>query len=94
MLLDSSAFKNLESNIKKNNTFIKKCKSQLSAEYQQQLLKDIKTLTLEKYISEVVVAVVEGLQKCKTAADVWATVEVSFDLFKIRLFYFSIYSEM
>ncbi|CAG8807234.1 13542_t:CDS:2, partial [Racocetra fulgida] len=26
------------------------------AEYQQQLLKDVKTLTLEKYISEVVVA--------------------------------------
>ncbi|CAB4424993.1 unnamed protein product [Rhizophagus irregularis] len=73
---DSSAFKNLDSNIKKNNTFIKKCKSQLSAEHQQQLLKDIKTLTLEKYISEVVVAVVEGLQKCKSAADVWATVEV------------------
>jgi regulator of nonsense transcripts 2 len=44
-------------------------------------LKDIKTLTLEKYISEVVVAVVEGLQKCKLAADVWATVEVSFDFF-------------
>ncbi|GBC04197.1 hypothetical protein RclHR1_05560017 [Rhizophagus clarus] len=73
---DSSAFKNLDSNIKKNNGFIKKCKSQLSAEYQQQLLKDIKTLTLEKYISEVVVAVVEGLQKCKLTADVWATVEV------------------
>ena len=66
--------------------FIKKCKAQLSAEYQQQLLKDIKTLTLEKYISEVVVAVVEGLQKCKSAADVWATVEVSFDLFKLDFF--------
>ncbi|RIA79977.1 armadillo-type protein [Glomus cerebriforme] len=73
---DSSAFKNLDSNMKKNTGFIKKCKAQLSAEYQQQLLKDIKTLTLEKYISEVVVAVVEGLQKCKAAADVWATVEV------------------
>jgi regulator of nonsense transcripts 2 len=70
--------------MKKNTGFIKKCKAQLSAEYQQQLLKDIKTLTLEKYISEVVVAVVEGLQKCKVAADVWAAVEVSFNLFEIN----------
>ncbi|CAG8543409.1 15191_t:CDS:10, partial [Acaulospora morrowiae] len=73
---DPSLFKGLDSNIKKNTGFIKKCKSQLSAEYQQQLLKDIKTLTLEKYISEVVVAVVEGAQKCKATADVWAAVEV------------------
>ncbi|CAG8642042.1 10326_t:CDS:2, partial [Cetraspora pellucida] len=73
---DSSAFKNLDSNIKKNTGFIKKCKAQLSAEYQQQLLKDVKTLTLEKYISEVVVAVVEGVQKCKASADAWAAVEV------------------
>ncbi|CAG8551824.1 10052_t:CDS:10, partial [Dentiscutata erythropus] len=73
---DSSAFKNLDSNIKKNTGFIKKCKAQLSAEYQQQLLKDIKTLTLEKYISEVVVAVIEGVQKCKASADAWAAVEV------------------
>ncbi|CAG8795358.1 1836_t:CDS:2, partial [Racocetra fulgida] len=36
----------------------------------------VKTLTLEKYISEVVVAVVEGVQKCKASADVWAAVEV------------------
>ncbi|CAG8467472.1 12964_t:CDS:10 [Funneliformis caledonium] len=73
---DSSAFKNLDSNIKKNTGFIKKCKTQLSAEYQQQLLKDIKTLTLEKYISEVVAAVLEGAQKCKMTADVWVAVEV------------------
>ncbi|CAI2187929.1 7012_t:CDS:10, partial [Funneliformis geosporum] len=73
---DSSAFKNLDSNIKKNTGFIKKCKTQLSAEYQQQLLKDIKTLTLEKYISEVVAAVLEGAQKCKVTADVWVAVEV------------------
>ncbi|CAG8474585.1 970_t:CDS:10 [Diversispora eburnea] len=73
---DSSRFKGLDSNIKKNTTFIKKCKSQLSAEYQQQLLKDVKTLTLEKYISEVVVAVIEGAQKCKAATDVWVAVEV------------------
>jgi len=43
-------------------------------------LKDIKTLTLEKYISEVVVAVLEGAQKCKATADVWAAVEVGFKL--------------
>ncbi|CAG8586523.1 8837_t:CDS:10 [Ambispora gerdemannii] len=73
---DPTKFKNLDSNIKKNTGFIKKCKTQLSAEYQTQLLKDIKTLTLEKYISEVVAAVVEGVQRCKAAADIWAAVEV------------------
>ncbi|CAG8501990.1 5188_t:CDS:10 [Ambispora leptoticha] len=73
---DPTKFKNLDSNIKKNTGFIKKCKTQLSAEYQAQLLKDINTLTLEKYISEVVAAVVEGVQRCKMAADIWAAVEV------------------
>ncbi|CAJ0753201.1 10510_t:CDS:10, partial [Entrophospora sp. SA101] len=50
--------------------------AQLSAEHQKSLLKDIQTLTLGKYISEVVVAVVDGVQKCKSTADVWAAVEV------------------
>ncbi|CAG8561233.1 3829_t:CDS:10, partial [Paraglomus brasilianum] len=72
---DSAASKNFDSNIKKNIGFIKKVKTQLSAEYQQQLLKDIRTLTLAKYISEVVGAVIDGVQKNKSASDVWAAVE-------------------
>jgi len=37
----------------------------------------IANMTLEKYISEVVVAVVDGVLKCKASADVGTAVEVS-----------------
>ncbi|KAG0239165.1 hypothetical protein BGW41_007856 [Actinomortierella wolfii] len=73
---DSSAFKNLDSNIKKNTGFIKKCKAGLGADAQTQLLNDIKKLSLEKYISEIVAAVLEGLLRCKNSADVAAALEV------------------
>ncbi|KAI8096391.1 armadillo-type protein [Halteromyces radiatus] len=68
--------KNLDSNIKKNTTFIKKCKTSLAADYRPQLLNDIKKLSLEKYISEIVVSVMEGMLKCKTSVDIAAAVEV------------------
>lgn len=74
--LDTAQPKNLDSNIKKNTTFIKKCKTSLAADYRQQLLNDIKKLSLEKYISEIVVSVMEGLLKCKTSTDIAAGVEV------------------
>ncbi|KAF9970593.1 hypothetical protein BGZ73_006690 [Actinomortierella ambigua] len=73
---DSSAFKNLDSNIKKNTGFIKKCKAGLGADAQTQLLNDIKKLSLEKYISEIVTAVLEGLLRCKNSVDVAAALEV------------------
>ncbi|KAI9310910.1 hypothetical protein BX666DRAFT_2032401 [Dichotomocladium elegans] len=73
---DPTQNKNLDSNIKKNTTFIKKCKASLAADSKQQLLNDIKKLSLEKYISEVVGGVLEGMLKCKSSADVAACVEV------------------
>ncbi|CAO3634305.1 unnamed protein product [Cunninghamella blakesleeana] len=72
----TSNLKNLDSNIKKNTTFIKKCKTSLAANYRQQLLNDIKKLSLEKYISEIVVSVMEGMLKCKTSTDIASCVEV------------------
>ncbi|ORX47013.1 ARM repeat-containing protein [Hesseltinella vesiculosa] len=68
--------KNLDSNMKKNTTFIKKCKTSLAADYRQQLLNDIQKLSLEKYISEIVAGVLEGMLKCKTTKDIQACVEV------------------
>ncbi|CEP12054.1 hypothetical protein [Parasitella parasitica] len=68
--------KNLDSNIKKNTTFINKCKTSLGTDMQSQLLNDINKLSLEKYISEIVSSVMEGLLKCKTSVDVAAGVEV------------------
>ncbi|KAF9379387.1 hypothetical protein CPB97_008981, partial [Podila verticillata] len=71
-----SALKNLDSNIKKNTAFIKKCKTGLTADVSTQLLNDIKKLSLEKYISEIVAAILEGLLRCKLSADVAAAIEV------------------
>ncbi|KAF1806437.1 armadillo-type protein [Mucor lusitanicus] len=68
--------KNLDSNIKKNTTFIKKCKTSLGTDMRTQLLNDISKLSLEKYISEIVGSVMEGLLKCKTSVDIAAGVEV------------------
>ena len=74
--IDASQYKNLDSNIKKNTAFIKKCKTSLAADSTQQLLNDIKKLSLEKYISEIVGAVLEGMLKCKSTTDISACVEV------------------
>ncbi|KAG0290607.1 hypothetical protein BGZ98_003367, partial [Dissophora globulifera] len=71
-----SALKNLDSNIKKNTAFIKKCKAGLTADISVQLLNDIKKLSLEKYISEIVTAILEGLLRCKLTVDVAAALEV------------------
>ncbi|KAF9920881.1 hypothetical protein FBU30_009178 [Linnemannia zychae] len=73
---DPSALRNLDSNIKKNTAFIKKCKTGLTADVSTQLLNDIKKLSLEKYISEIVAAILEGLLRCKLSADVTAATEV------------------
>jgi regulator of nonsense transcripts 2 len=42
----------------------------------EQILKDVDTLTLEKYVDELAAAAAEGVGKCKTEKDVWAAVEV------------------
>ncbi|KAI9031872.1 armadillo-type protein [Phycomyces nitens] len=73
---DPSLYKNLDSNIKKNTAFIKKCKTALTADSSQQLLNDIKKLSLEKYISEIVGSVLEGMAKCKNSTDISACAEV------------------
>jgi regulator of nonsense transcripts 2 len=86
--------KSLDSNIKKNTAFIKKCKTSMAADLKVQLLNDIKKLSLEKYISEIVGGVMEGMLKCKTSTDINACVEVSTNLLfpffytsSIKIFY-------
>ncbi|CCG83005.1 Putative uncharacterized protein [Taphrina deformans PYCC 5710] len=68
--------KNLDSSLKKNTAFIKKARLGLNAENQATLLADIKTLSLEKYLSEVVSAIAEGLAKVKSNPDISASTEV------------------
>ncbi|RKP25779.1 armadillo-type protein, partial [Syncephalis pseudoplumigaleata] len=74
--VDPAQFKNLDSNLKKNTAFIKKCRASLGQDAVTQLKRDIKQLKLEKYVSEIVAAVPEGLQRCKREADVAAAVEI------------------
>ncbi|KAJ2719735.1 mRNA decay protein [Coemansia sp. Benny D115] len=66
----------LDSNMKKNTGFIKRCKAGMGQDSSNQLLREVKLLKLEKYVSEIVPAVAEGLLKCKSFADVAAAIDV------------------
>lgn len=48
----------------------------MATDNRDQILKEIESLSLEKYIDELAGAVVEGLARCKTEKDVWNAVEV------------------
>ncbi|RPA71255.1 nonsense-mediated mRNA decay factor [Ascobolus immersus RN42] len=66
----------LDSSLKKNTAVIKKLRTALNADSLAQLIKDFQTTSLEKYISEVVSAVAEGLMKVKTLPDINAAIEI------------------
>lgn len=70
----------LDSSLKKNTAFIKKARLGLNQENLCSLLTDIRTLSLEKYLSEVVSASAEGVGKVKTASDIAAAVEFASSL--------------
>ena len=69
----------LDSSLKRHTTLIKRIRQSMASENREQILKDIESLSLEKYIDEVAGAVVEGLARCKTEKDVWSAVEVLTD---------------
>jgi regulator of nonsense transcripts 2 len=48
----------------------------MAADNRDQIMKDLESLSLEKYIDEIAGAVVEGIARCKTEKDVWSAVEV------------------
>ncbi|KAJ3180123.1 hypothetical protein HDU85_004126 [Gaertneriomyces sp. JEL0708] len=72
---DPSSFKNLDGSIKKNTSFIKKIRVGLTLEQVPALAKDIASLKLEKYLSEIVVALAEA--KFRSSSDIWAVVQIS-----------------
>ena len=57
----------------------------LGIENRDQIIKDIDSLTLEKYVDEIVGAVAEGILRCKTEKDVWSAVEVRLLLLGVLL---------
>jgi len=66
----------LDSSLKRHTGMIKRMRQSLGADHHDQLLKDIDTLSLEKYIDEIAGATLEGITRCKTEKDVWSAVEV------------------
>ncbi|EEB09790.1 hypothetical protein SJAG_05014 [Schizosaccharomyces japonicus yFS275] len=76
--LTTNAF--LDSSLKKNTAFMKRCRSSLNSDNIDLFLKDIKTLSLEKYIPEIATAIVEGMSKCKTSSDISAAAKIAYCL--------------
>ena len=72
----SEPAKALDSALKRHTALIKRMRQSVGQENRDQILKDIDSLTLEKYVDEIVGAVAEGILKCKTEKDVWSAVEV------------------
>jgi len=66
----------LDSSLKRHTALIKRIKVSMALDNRDHILKDIESLTLEKYIDEIAGAIVEGLARCKAEKDVWAAVEV------------------
>lgn len=73
---------NLDTTLKKNTAFIKRCKVGLVEDQQATLLKEVATLSLDKYLAEIVADLTEGLTKCKSSADLFTGVEVTSALFQ------------
>lgn len=77
--------KNFDSSLKRHTALIKRMRMSIGSDNRDQILKDIESLSLEKYIDEIASAVVEGVSRCKTERDVWSATEV----FDSRLMFLS-----
>ncbi len=66
----------LDSSFKKNTAFIKRLRTAITASSAPTFLQETRSLSLHKYISEVISASYEGLCKLKTPAEIAAGVEV------------------
>ncbi|KAF2010357.1 ARM repeat-containing protein [Aaosphaeria arxii CBS 175.79] len=66
----------LDSSMKKNTAFIKRLRTAITASSQSQFVQEIRTLSLHKYLSEIISACYEGLCKLKSPGEIAAGVEV------------------
>ncbi|KAF2476168.1 ARM repeat-containing protein [Lindgomyces ingoldianus] len=66
----------LDSSMKKNTAFIKRLRTAITASSQSQFVHDIRTLSLHKYLSEIISACYEGLCKLKSPGEIAAGVEI------------------
>jgi regulator of nonsense transcripts 2 len=68
--------KSLDSSLKKNTAFIKRLRTAVSATTLSTFLQEIRTLSLHKYLSEIISACYEGLCKLKSPGEIEAGVEI------------------
>ncbi|KAI9696778.1 MAG: hypothetical protein M1836_005140 [Candelina mexicana] len=66
----------LDSSLKKNTAFIKRLRTAITATSLSTFLQEIRTLSLHKYLSEVIVACYEGICRLKTPGEIAAGVEI------------------
>ncbi|PSN70596.1 ARM repeat-containing protein [Corynespora cassiicola Philippines] len=66
----------LDSSMKKNTAFIKRLRTAITASSQTQFLQEVRTLSLHKYLSEIISACYEGLCKLKSPGEIAAGVEI------------------
>jgi regulator of nonsense transcripts 2 len=62
--------------MKKNTAFIKRLRTAVNAASQSQFIQEIRSLSLHKYLSEIISACYEGLCKLKTPGEIAAGVEI------------------
>lgn len=67
----------LDSSLKKNTAFIKRLRTAITASTLSTFLQEIRTLSLHKYLSEIISAFYEGLCKLKTPGEVDAGAEIA-----------------
>lgn len=73
-ILDVS--KSLDSSLKKNTAFIKRLRTGIASAALSGFLTEVRTLSLQKYISEVISATAEGFSRLKTPGELAAGVEI------------------
>lgn len=69
--------KSLDSALKKNTAFIKRLRTGITASSQHTFLSDICTLSLHKYLSEIISACYEGLCRLKSPGEIAVGVEIT-----------------
>jgi regulator of nonsense transcripts 2 len=68
--------KSLDSSLKKNTAFIKRLRTAVTAATLNTFIQEIKTLSLHKYLSEIISACYEGLCRLKSPGEIEAGVEI------------------
>ncbi|KAF8483178.1 ARM repeat-containing protein [Gautieria morchelliformis] len=74
--LQGDHVKALDSSLKRHTALIKRMRQSIGSDNRDQILKDVDSLSLEKYIEEIASAAVEGVGRCKTEKDIWSATEV------------------